>query len=86
MSVQYLTDEQGNKTAVVVPIQEWEDLTVNYSRKGELPQWQKDQIDESLEHIKNNPDSLIPGEEMDKVFLMDDDQFEEYYKKRHEKI
>ncbi len=26
MSVQYLTDDQGRRTAVVVPIEEWENL------------------------------------------------------------
>jgi hypothetical protein len=68
MSVQYVIDEQGRKTAAVVPIQEWEDLTVNYNRKGELPQWQKDLIDKDLEFIKNNPDSLISMDEMEKIF------------------
>ena len=26
MSIQYLTDDQGRRTAVVVPIEEWENL------------------------------------------------------------
>jgi hypothetical protein len=86
MNVQYLTDEQGRKTAALVPIQQWEDLTVNYSRKGELPQWQKDMIDADLDFIKKHPETLIPGEEFDKVLLMDDEQFAEYYNRRHEKV
>lgn len=74
MNIQYVHDEEGKTTAVLVPINEWEDLTERYTRKGELPQWQKDMIDEQLEFIKNHPDQLISMEEVEKLLEEDDEE------------
>ncbi len=66
MELQYVHDEKGETTAVLVPINEWKDLTERYTREGELPQWQKDMIDEQLAFIKNHPDQLISMKEFEK--------------------
>ncbi len=35
MSIRYLTDEQGRRTAVVLPIEEWEALQERLAEAGE---------------------------------------------------
>jgi len=60
MNLQYLQDNNGNTTAVVVPIQEWNLLTEKYNGLEELPQWQKEVIDQRLGFVKNHPDQLVP--------------------------
>ncbi|MEO6720337.1 MAG: addiction module protein [Ferruginibacter sp.] len=73
MEIQYLHNEKGETTAVLVPIEEWKDLTERYTQQGELPQWQKDMIDEQLAFVKNHPDKLISMEEAQKELDRDDD-------------
>ncbi len=35
--IKYITDENGKKTSVLVPLKTWEDLNVNYSKlQGKL--------------------------------------------------
>jgi hypothetical protein len=63
MKLQYLQDTNGNTTAVVVPIEEWNRLTEKNGGIGELPQWQKNIIDQRLDLIKNHPDDLVPLQE-----------------------
>ncbi len=60
MSLQYLQDNNGNTTAVVVPIEEWNRFTEKYKDLEELPQWQKNIIDQRLDLIKNHPEELVP--------------------------
>lgn len=60
MSLQYLQDNNGNTTAVVVPIEEWNRFTEKYKDLEELPQWQKSIITERLALIKNHPEELLP--------------------------
>ena len=62
MSLQYLQDNNGNTTAVVVPIEEWNRFTEKYKDLEELPQWQKNIIDQRLNLIKNHPEELVPLE------------------------
>ena len=62
MSLQYLQDNNGNTTAVVVPIEEWNRFTEKYKDLEELPQWQKNIIDQRLGLIKNHPEELVPLE------------------------
>lgn len=59
MNLQYLKDNNGNTTAVVIPIEEWNKFTEKYSDLEELPQWQKNIIDQRLDGIKNHPDELV---------------------------
>lgn len=63
MNLQYLQDNKGNTTAVVVPIEEWNKFTEKYNDLEELPQWQKNIIDQRLDFLKNHPDELIPLED-----------------------
>lgn len=74
MSLQYLQDNNGHTTAVVVPIEEWNRFTEKYKDLEELPQWQKNIIDERLDLIKNHPEELLPLEDFMKE-LDNDESF-----------
>ena len=61
MSVQYLSNKDGQITAVQVPINEWELIKSKYpdiESNLSLPEWQKELIDNRLESIKKNPERL----------------------------
>ncbi len=64
MSVQYLSDGNGQITAVQVPINEWELLKKKYpeiaSIGTDLPDWQKALIDIRLRSINEDPKRLLP--------------------------
>ena len=66
--LQYLSDNSGHKTAVVIPIEEWNGIKNKYpgidAIEGELPQWQKDIIDLNLKVIADNPQCLRPIQEL----------------------
>ncbi|HEX8462659.1 MAG TPA: addiction module protein [Segetibacter sp.] len=67
MQLQYVHDNNGETTAVIIPIEEW--LTIKnrfpqIDEDEELPQWQKDLIDRRLANIKENPGSLIQIDEL----------------------
>jgi hypothetical protein len=68
MSVQYLSDEKGEITAVQVSIKEWEMIKSKYpdvmSIDTVLPQWQKDIIDSRLKDINDNPNKIRPISEL----------------------
>ena len=71
MIVQYISDNQGNHTAVIIPIEEWGKLTTKYSELSDLddyvvPNWHKDIVLKRLESLINNPADLISAE----TFLM----------------
>lgn len=72
MSLQYLQDNNGNTTAVVVPIEEWNRFTEKYKGLEELPQWQKNIIDHRLDSIKNHPEELVPLEDFMKELDTDE--------------
>ncbi len=72
MSLQYLRDNNGNTTAVVVPIEEWNRFTEKYKDLEELPQWQKNIIDQRLDLIKNHPEELVPLEDFMKELDTDE--------------
>ena len=72
MSLQYLQDNNGNTTAVVVPIEEWNRFTEKYKDLEELPQWQKNIIDQRLDLIKNHPEELVPLEDFMKELDTDE--------------
>jgi hypothetical protein len=63
MNLQYLQDNHGNTTAVVVPIEDWNKFTEKYNDLEDLPQWQKNIIDQRLDFLKNHPDELVPLED-----------------------
>jgi len=64
MSLQYLSDESGHVVAVQLPIEEWEQLKNKYpdleAPAYSIPDWQKQLIDDRLEMISQNPDSISP--------------------------
>lgn len=72
MNLQYLQDNNGNTTAVVVPIEEWNKFTEKYHELEELPQWQKNVIDQRLGFAKNHPDQLLPLEDFMKELDRDE--------------
>jgi hypothetical protein len=72
MNLQYLQDNQGNTTAVVVPIEEWNKFTEKYNDLEDLPQWQKNIIDQRLDFMKNHPDELVPLEDFMKELDTDE--------------
>ena len=64
MKLQVLQDNFGNQTGVYVPIEDWILIKNNYpdieSLEQELPQWEKDLIDNRLSAIEKNPNRLKP--------------------------
>ena len=65
--LQYLSDNSGHKTAVVIPIEEWNGIKNKYpgidAIEGELPQWQKDILDERMLLLKQHPDQVTSLED-----------------------
>jgi hypothetical protein len=59
-------------TAVVVPIEEWNKFTEKYNNLEDLPQWQKNIIDQRLDFMKNHPDELVPIEDFMKELDTDE--------------
>ena len=63
MSVQYLSNKNGQITAVQVSISEWELIKRRYpdiESDLSLPDWQIELIDSCLKSIKENPERLKP--------------------------
>jgi hypothetical protein len=74
MSVQYLSNKNGQITAVQVSISEWEFIKRKYpdiESDLSLPDWQMELIDNRLKSIKENPETLKPIasllKELDKI-------------------
>ncbi len=65
MNIQYISDNFGNKTAVVIPISDWNKLTKKYVElesnevSNDIPQWQKDILDKRLQDYLNNPEDVM---------------------------
>ena len=66
--IQYISDNSGHTTAVIIPIEEWNNIRNQYpaidTLEGELPQWQKDIIDKNLQEIADHPERLHPIEKL----------------------
>ena len=63
MSVQYLSNKNGQITAVQVPISEWELIKRKYpdiELDLSLPDWQMELIDTRLKSIEENPERVKP--------------------------
>ena len=68
MSLQYLSDENGQIIAVQVPITDWEMLRRKYPEieapaQG-LPDWQKELIDLRLKAIEENSGCILPADSL----------------------
>lgn len=66
MKLQVIQDGSGNNAGVFIPMEDWNLIKSAYPDitrlKRELPQWQKDLIDERLEAIATNPKRIKPIE------------------------
>ena len=63
MALQYISDNLGVHTAVIIPINDWNYITEKYSDIEDIPEWEKAMTDQRLDFIKNHSDKLIPIEE-----------------------
>ncbi len=68
MSLQYVQNDRGETTAVLIPIEEWKRIKSKHPDIAEenmvLPEWQKNLIDSRLLEIENNPERLKSVEEL----------------------
>ncbi|MDB4927259.1 hypothetical protein [Mucilaginibacter sp.] len=68
MSVQYLSDEKGQITAVQLLIKEWEIIKSKYPDidhlEAKLPQWHKELIDAHLADLEKNSYLIRPIAEL----------------------
>ena len=59
MSVQYISDDQGNTTGVFIPIQDWNKLKSKFTgleeEEFELPTWQKNELNDRMSEYERNP-------------------------------
>jgi len=66
MGLQYIQDQEGNTTGVIIPIDEWQCLKNKYAElqkeavedSSELITWQKKIIDERLKDYYDNSDKI----------------------------
>ncbi len=64
MNIQYLSDNLGNKTAVLIPINEWEIITEKHKNLEQevnsniVPDWHKEIINSRLESYKKKPKNV----------------------------
>jgi hypothetical protein len=68
MKLQVLQDNLGNEMGVYLPMEDWTLIKNNYpdieTVGQDLPQWEKDLIDNRLNAIKGNPKRLKPINEL----------------------
>lgn len=71
MKLQILQDNFGNQTGVFLPIADWNLIKNNYpdieNLEDDLPQWEKDLIDERLDNYKKKPQDVKPFDELLKL-------------------
>lgn len=63
MVAQYTYDSNGNPIGVFIPINDWNHITEKHSDIEDVPEWEKNLIDQRLDFIKNHSDQLIPIDE-----------------------
>lgn len=70
--LQYVSNEKGKKTAVIIPIDRWEKLIKKYAdlendlALDEIPEWHKEIIDNRLQDYLQNPENVTSLEELSK--------------------
>ena len=68
MRLQVIQDGQGKNTGVFIPMEDWTLIKNQYpdiENAGiDMPQWEKDLIDERLDTIAKNPERLKTGEQL----------------------
>ena len=63
MTAQYTYDSNGEPLGVFIPINDWNQITEKYPDIEDIPEWERNLIDQRLDFIKKHPDQLIPIEE-----------------------
>lgn len=63
MTPQYIYDSNGNPIGVFIPIDDWNKITERYAEIEDVPEWEKQLIDQRLEFIEKYPGQLIPIED-----------------------
>lgn len=78
MSVQYVSDRAGQTTAVLISIDDWNHLREKHPDVDELdndlPQWQKDIIDERMLLLKQHPEQVTSLEDFLKELDKEDEE------------
>jgi hypothetical protein len=68
MNPQVIQDSNGKNAGVFIPMEDWNLIESTYpdvnNLSKELPQWQKDIIDERLAAIAKDPQRLKPVEKL----------------------
>ena len=68
MKLQVIQDGHGKNTGVFIPIEDWTLIKNQYpdieNVVADLPQWEKELIDNRLDAIAANPKRLKPGKEL----------------------
>ncbi len=63
MSLQYITDSNGQTTGVFIPIEEWNDLKSKFKEIDKedvnVPEWHKDIVRKRMELYYDNPEQAI---------------------------
>ena len=66
LAKQILTDQQGMPMGVFIPMQTWQNITLQYPDieeiDSDIPQWEKDFIDKRLAMAQQHPERLKPIE------------------------
>ncbi len=63
MTPQFTYDNKGNAVGVFLPIEDWNQLRKYLPAVDELPQWQKDILDQRIMLIQQNTGSVMPLED-----------------------
>ena len=73
MVSQYTYDSNGDPIGVFIPINDWNRITEKYTDIEDVPQGEKDIIDQRLDSIKRHPEQLIPLEDFIAELDIDDE-------------
>lgn len=60
MTPQFTYDSHGNAIGVFLPIEDWNQIKNNLLASNELPQWQKDILDQRMMHIRETLGCVWP--------------------------
>ena len=71
ISPQYTFDSTGNPVGVFLPIEDWNTITEQLHL--DLPQWQKNMIDDRLSQYKNDPSDTLDWDTLTTQFIKEDE-------------
>jgi len=74
MNLQYISDNKGKITGVFIPINDWKYLKNRYKEieqderiPFEVPEWEKQMMDEMLKDYHDNPNDVMDWEDVQKI-------------------